>query len=96
MSTLKQALIDTNNAVVYIILALLFITVSIMVSMGQILPAAVVLGIGWVVTALIWGFWLVASSILDTLQAQNVLVQQQNVLLFKLYKEVEANNVNNQ
>jgi predicted MFS family arabinose efflux permease len=93
---IKQAIIKTNDALVYILLALVLITAILVAIGGQPIYGTVVLIVGWIIVAMLSGLWICISSIADNTQRSIVLTEQQNTLLLKLYKEIEANNVNNQ
>ncbi len=91
--TIKQMVLKVNDFVCYALFAIVCITAAIIgatnVVYGTIAGIA-----GLVLFSLFSGMWFAmsqsvenTSSILDTLQAQNVL-------LLKIYKELEASNFN--
>jgi predicted MFS family arabinose efflux permease len=93
---IKQAIIKTNDVLVYILLALVLITAALVAIGGQPIYGTIVLLVGFVIVSVLSGFWIAISQIADNTQRQVILQEQQNALLLKLYKETEANNVNNQ
>ncbi|UZS00841.1 hypothetical protein [Pseudomonas phage vB_PsaM_M1] len=92
---IKELIIKTNDVLAYILLALVCIT-AFLTGMFNPIHGAVVGVVGLILFAMLSGAWFVLSSIADSAQKTNVLLEKQNALLLKLYKETEANNVNNQ
>lgn len=91
----KEFVLKTNDFICYILLALVCIG-SLLVGAVNPIYGAVAGVVGLILFAFITGYWFVLSSMADSAQKTNVLLEKQNALLLKLYKETEANNVNNQ
>lgn len=92
--SIKEFVIKVCDITCYILLALVCIT-ALLTGMFNPIHGAVVGVVGLILFAMLSGAWFVLSSIADSAQKTNVLLEKQNVLLLKLYKETEANNVNN-
>lgn len=92
----KQLIVKVNDWIVYLLLALVVITAALVAIGGQPVYGTVVLLIGFLIVSVLSGFWIAISTISENGQRTNLLLEKQNALLLKLYKETEANNVNNQ
>lgn len=92
---IKQFVLRVNDYICYILLALVCIG-SMLVGAVNPIYGAVFGVVGLILFAFITGYWFVLSTIADNAQKTNILLEKQNALLLKLYKETEANNVNNQ
>ena len=93
--TLKNLVIRVCDYIFYVGFALVCIT-AFLTGLVNPIHGAVVGVVGLILFAMLSGAWFVLSSIASSAQNTNVLLEKQNALLLKLYKETEANNVNNQ
>lgn len=92
---IKTLIIKTIDWLIYLALAfILLIGLITAFAMGQPFQAALFILFGWLLTAMLGGFWFALSSICDNTVRQVVLQEQQNKLLGKIYKELEASNFN--
>lgn len=92
---IKQFVIKVCDITCYILLALVCI-IAFLTGLVNPLHGAIVGIVGLVLFAFVTGYWFVLSSVADSNSKQVELLSRQNALLLKLYKETEANNVNNQ
>ncbi len=88
---IKQAIIKTNDALVYILLVLVLITAILVAIGGQPIYGTITLIVGWVIVAMLSGLWICISSIADNTQRQVLLTEQQNALITKIYKQGQHN-----
>lgn len=95
MVNVKQAIIKTNDVLVYILLALVVITAALVAIGGQPIYGTVVLLIGFIIVSVLSGFWIAISQIADSAQRQVILAEKQNKLIEKLNHNLEAH-INNQ
>lgn len=92
---IKSAIIKTIDWLIYLALAfILLIGLITAFAMGQPFQAALFILFGWLLTAMLGGFWFVLSSICDNTARQVVLQEQQNKLLGKIYKQMQDNSNN--
>ena len=89
---IKSAIIKTIDWLIYLALAfILLIGLITAFAMGQPFQAALFILFGWLLTAMLGGFWFALSSICDNTARQVVLQEQQAKLLGKIYKELQHN-----
>jgi len=93
--TIKNLVIRVNDFICYVGFAIVCLS-AFLTGMVNPIHGAVVGVVGLILFAMLSGAWFVLSSIASSAQNTNVLLEKQNALLLKLYKETEANNVNNQ
>ena len=91
---IKQAIIKTNDVLVYILLALVIITAALVAIGGQPIYGTIVLLVGFVIVSVISGFWIAISQIADNTQRQVILQEQQLEVIKKLNRNLEAHNYN--
>ena len=88
---IKSAIIKTIDWLIYLALAfILLIGLITAFAMGQPFQAGLFILFGWLLTAMLGGFWFVLSSICDNTARQVVLQEQQNKLIEKLNRNMEA------
>lgn len=93
--TIKTAIIKTVDWLIYLALGfILLIGLITAFAMGQPFQAALFILFGWLLTAMLGGFWFALSSICDNTARQVVLQEQQNKLLGKIYKQMQDNSNN--
>jgi len=89
---IKSAIIKTIDWLIYLALAfILLIGLITAFAMGQPFQAGLFILFGWLLVAMLGGFWFVLSSICDNTVKQVVLTEKNNVLLGKIYKELQHN-----
>ena len=87
---IKSAIIKTIDWLIYLALAfILLIGLITAFAMGQPFQAGLFILFGWLLVAMLGGFWFVLSSICDNTARQVVLTEKNNVLLGKIYKELQ-------
>lgn len=91
---IKQAIIKTNDVLVYILLALVVIAAALVAVGGQPIYGTIVLLVGFVVVSVLSGFWIAVSQIADSAQRQTILQEQQLEAIKKLNRSLEAHNYN--
>ena len=92
---IKSAIIKTIDWLIYLALAfILLIGLITAFAMGQPFQAGLFILFGWLLTAMLGGFWFALSALVDNIAKQVLLQEQQNKLLGKIYKELEAINFN--
>ena len=88
---IKSAIIKTIDWLIYLALAfILIIGLITAFAMGQPFQAGLFILFGWLLVAMLGGFWFVLSSICDNTARQVVLQEQQNKLIEKLNRNMEA------
>lgn len=91
---IKQAIIKTNDVLVYILLTLVLITAALVAIGGQPIYGTIVLLVGFVIVSVLSGFWIAISQIADNTQRQVILAEKQNKLIEKLNHNLDAHNYN--
>ena len=90
--TIKSAIISTIDWLIYLALAfILLIGLITAFAMGQPFQAGLFILFGWLLVAMLGGFWFALSSLVDNTARQVVLQEQQTKLLGKIYKELQHN-----
>ena len=92
--SIKQGIVDTVDLTGYIVIGLVLISGFLIAIGGHPLGGMLVAGVGWLICSLVWGFWYATSAIAQNTAKNNELMQKQNSLLEKIYRELEANNIN--
>ena len=87
---IKQAIIKTNDVLVYILLALVVITAALVAIGGQPIYGTVVLLVGFVIVSVLSGFWIAISQIAGNTQRSAILQEQQLEVIKKLNRSLEA------
>ena len=89
--TIKELVLKVNDVLCYIIFAIICITAAIVgLTSNPFYGAAFGIG-GLILFSLMSGYWFAISSIAENSARQVVLQEQQNKLLGKIYKELQAN-----
>lgn len=89
---IKTLIIKTIDWLIYLALAfILLIGLITALAMGQPFQAGLFILFGWLLVAMLGGFWFVLSSICDNTARQVVLTEKNNALLGKIYKELQHN-----
>ena len=92
--TIKELVLKVNDVLCYILFAIICITAAIVgLTSNPLYGAAFGIG-GLILFSLMSGYWFAISSIAENSARQVVLQEQQNKLLGKIYKELEANSFN--
>ena len=87
---IKSAIIKTIDWLIYLALAfILLIGLITAFAMGQPFQAGLFILFGWLLVAMLGGFWFALSSLCDNTAKQVLLQEQQNKLLGKIYKELQ-------
>ena len=88
---IKSAIIKTIDWLIYLALAfILLIGLITAFAMGQPFQAGLFILFGWLLVAMLGGFWFALSSLCDNTARQVVLQEQQNKLIEKLNRNMEA------
>ena len=88
---IKSAIIKTIDWLIYLALAfILLIGLITAFAMGQPFQAGLFILFGWLLVAMLGGFWFVLSSICDNTARQVLLQEQQNRLIERLNRNMEA------
>ena len=88
---IKTLIIKTIDWLIYLALTfILLIGLITAFAMGQPFQAGLFILFGWLLVAMLGGFWFVLSSICDNTARQVVLQEQQNKLIEKLNRNMEA------
>lgn len=93
---IKQAIIKTNDVLVYILLTLVVITAALVAIGGQPIYGTIVLLVGFVIVSVLSGFWIAVSQVADSAQRSVTLQEQQLEAIKKLDRSLEAHNYNQQ
>ena len=89
---IKSAIIKTIDWLIYLAIAfILLIGLITAFAMGQPFQAGLFILFGWLLVALLGGFWFCMSALVDNTARQVVLQEQQTKLLGKIYKELQHN-----
>lgn len=88
--TIKNLVIRVCDYIFYIGFGLVCI-IAFLTGMVNPIHGAVVGVVGLILFAMLSGAWFVLSSIADSAQKTNVLLEKQNKVLEKIYKQGEAN-----
>jgi len=92
---IKSAIIKTIDWLIYLALAfILLIGLITAFAMGQPFQAGLFILFGWLLVAMLGGFWFVLSSICDNTARQVVLQEEQTKLLGKIYKQMQDDSNN--
>ncbi len=87
---IKSAIIKTIDWLIYLALAfILIIGLITAFAMGQPFQAGLFILFGWLLVAMLGGFWFCLSALVDNTARQVLLQEQQNKLLGKIYKELQ-------
>lgn len=88
---IKSAIIKTIDWLIYLALGfILLIGLITAFAMGQPFQAGLFILFGWLLVAMLGGFWFVLSSICDNTARQVVLQEQQNKMIERLNRNMEA------
>lgn len=87
---IKQAIIKTNDVLVYILLTLVLITAALIAIGGQPIYGIIVLLVGFVIVSVLSGFWIAISQIAGNTQRQVILQEQTLEVIKKLNRSLEA------
>ena len=88
---IKSAIIKTIDWLIYLALAfILLIGLITAFAMGQPFQAGLFILFGWLLVAMLGGFWFCLSALVDNTARQVVLQEQQNKLIEKLNRNMEA------
>ena len=88
---IKSAIIKTIDWLIYLALAfILLIGLITAFAMGQPFQAGLFILFGWLLVAMLGGFWFALSSLCDNTAKQVLLQEQQNKLIEKLNRNMEA------
>jgi predicted MFS family arabinose efflux permease len=87
---IKQAIIKTNDVLVYILLTLVVITAALVAISGQPIYGTIVLLVGFVIVSVLSGFWIAVSQIADSAQRSAILQEQHLEAIKKFNRSLEA------
>lgn len=88
---IKTLIIKTIDWLIYLALAfVLLIGLITAFAMGQPFQAGLFILFGWLLVAMLGGFWFALSSLVDNTAKQVLLQEQQNKLIEKLNRNMEA------
>ena len=88
---IKSAIIKTTDWLIYLAIAfILLIGLITAFAMGQPFQAGLFILFGWLLVAMLGGFWFVLSSICDNTARQVLLQEQQNKMIERLNRNMEA------
>lgn len=88
---IKSAIIKTIDWLIYLALAfILLIGLITAFAMGQPFQAGLFILFGWLLVAMLGGFWFCLSALVDNTAKQVLLQEQQNKLIEKLNRNMEA------
>ena len=88
---IKSAIIRTIDWLIYLALAfILLIGLITAFAMGQPFQAGLFILFGWLLVAMLGGFWFCMSALVDNTAKQVLLQEQQNKLIEKLNRNMEA------
>ena len=87
---IKTLIIKTIDWLIYLALAfILFIGLITAFAMGQPFQAGLFILFGWLLVAMLGGFWFALSALVDNTAKQVLLTEKNNALLGKIYKELQ-------
>ena len=88
---IKSAIIKTIDWLIYLALAfILLIGLITAFAMGQPFQAGLFILFGWLLVAMMGGFWFCLSALVDNTAKQMLLQEQQNKLIDRLNRNMEA------
>ena len=88
---IKSAIIKTIDWLIYLALAfILIIGLITAFAMGQPFQAGLFILFGWLLVAMLGGFWFCMSALVDNTAKQVLLQEQQNKMIEKLNRNMEA------
>ena len=88
---IKSAIIKTIDWLIYLALAFILLTGLITAfAMGQPFQAGLFIFFGWLLVAMLGGFWFCLSALVDNTARQVVLQEQQNKMIERLNRNMEA------
>ena len=88
---IKSAIIKTIDWLIYLALAfILLIGLITAFAMGQPFQAGLFILFGWLLVAMLGGFWFCLSALVDNTARQVLLQEQQIKLIEKLNRNMEA------
>jgi len=88
---IKSAIIKTIDWLIYLALAfILLIGLITAFAMGQPFQAGLFILFGWLLVAMLGGFWFAMSSLVDNTAKQVLLQEQQNKMIERLNRNMEA------
>ena len=88
---IKSAIIKTIDWLIYLALAfILLIGLITAFAMGQPFQAGLFILFGWLLVAMLGGFWFALSALVDNTARQVLLQEQQNKMIEKLNRNMEA------
>ena len=88
---IKTLIIKTIDWLIYLALAfILLIGLITAFAMGQPFQAGLFILFGWLLVAMLGGFWFAMSSLVENTAKQVLLQEQQNKLIEKLNRNMEA------
>ena len=89
---IKTLIIKTIDWLIYLALAfILLIGLITAFAMGQPFQAGLFILFGWLLVAILGGFWFCMSALVDNTARQNILAEKNLALLGKIYKELQHN-----
>lgn len=89
---IKSAIIKTIDWLIYLALAfILLIGLITAFAMGQPFQAGLFILFGWLLVAMLGGFWFALSALVDNTARQNILAEKNLIVLGKIYKELQHN-----
>lgn len=89
---IKSAIIKTIDWLIYLALAfILIIGLITAFAMGQPFQAGLFILFGWLLVAMLGGFWFALSALVDNTARQNILAEKNLAVLGKIYKELQHN-----
>lgn len=89
---IKSAIIKTIDWLIYLALAfILLIGLITAFAMGQPFQAGLFILFGWLLVAMLGGFWFALSALVDNTARQNILAEKNLAVLGKIYKELQHN-----
>ena len=88
---IKSAIIKTIDWLIYLALAfILLIGLITAFAMGQPFQAGLFILFGWLLVAMLGGFWFALSALVDNTARQVLLQEQQNKMIERLNRNMEA------
>ena len=88
---IKSAIIKTIDWLIYLALAfILLIGLITAFALGQPFQAGLFILFGWLLVAMLGGFWFCMSALVDNTAKQVLLQEQQNKLIEKFNRNMEA------
>ena len=92
---IKTLIIKTIDWLIYLALAfILLIGLITAFAMGQPFQAGLFILFGWLLVAMLGGFWFCMSALVDNTARQNILAEKNLAVLGKIYKELQENRNN--